>query len=102
MQERAHAVLEARQGKEPRLRAARQDGSYPRPMLCREHWVSLDGTWEFASDDKDQGVRERWFALPCNGAFNRQITVPFPPESAASGVGDRGIPPVVWYRRRIP
>jgi beta-galactosidase/beta-glucuronidase len=71
-------------------------------MLCREHWVSLDGTWEFASDEKDQGVRERWFALPCTAPFNRRITVPFPPESAASGIGDRGIPPVVWYRRRIP
>ena len=71
-------------------------------MLCREHWVSLDGTWEFASDEKDQGVRENWSALPCTGPFNREITVPFPPESPASGVGDRGIPPVVWYRRRIP
>ncbi|HEY0937233.1 MAG TPA: glycoside hydrolase family 2 TIM barrel-domain containing protein [Trebonia sp.] len=68
-------------------------------MLCRESWVSLDGTWEFASDEKDQGVRESWFARP--GPFNRRITVPFPPESPASGVGDRGIPPVVWYRRSI-
>ncbi len=90
------------EGKDHRLRATRQDGSYPRPMLCREHWVSLDGTWEFAFDDEDHGVRARWFAQPGAGPFTRRITVPFPPESPASGVGDRGIHPVVWYRRRIP
>ena len=84
------------------MRATRQDGSYPRPMLCREHWTSLDGTWEFASDDTDEGVAARWFDQPGTGPFTRQIRVPFPPESPASLIGDRGIHPVVWYRRRIP
>ena len=84
------------------MRATLQDGSYPRPMLCREHWVSLDGEWEFSYDDTDEGVAARWFDQPGPGPFTRQIRVPFPPESAASGIGDRGIHPVVWYRRRIP
>jgi beta-galactosidase/beta-glucuronidase len=84
------------------VRATLQDGSYPRPMLCREHWVSLDGEWEFGYDDTDEGVAGRWFAPSGTGLFSRQIRVPFPPESPASGIGDRGIHPVVWYRRRIP
>ena len=84
------------------MRATLQDGSYPRPMLCREHWISLDGEWEFSYDDTDEGVAARWFDQPGPGPFTRQIRVPFPPESPASGIGDRGIHPVVWYRRRIP
>jgi beta-galactosidase/beta-glucuronidase len=32
-------------------------------------------------------------------AFARTITVPFPPESPSSGIGDQGFHPVVWYRR---
>ncbi|CAA9534596.1 MAG: GH2, partial [uncultured Thermomicrobiales bacterium] len=31
--------------------------------------------------------------------FDRAITVPFPPESAASGIHDPAFHPVVWYRR---
>lgn len=71
-------------------------------MLCREHWISLDGEWEFGYDDTDVGVAARWFDQSGPGPFTRQIVVPFPPESPASGVGDPGIHPVVWYCRRIP
>jgi len=84
------------------VRATLQDGSYPRPMLCREHWISLDGTWEFGYDDDDEGVAARWFDQSASGPFTRQIRVPYPPESPASLIGDRQIHPVVWYRRRIP
>ena len=71
-------------------------------MLCREHWVSLDGTWEFAFDDTDEGVAAHWFDRRSAEPFTRRIAVPFPPESPASLIGDCGIHPVVWYRRRIP
>jgi beta-galactosidase/beta-glucuronidase len=71
-------------------------------MLCREHWVSLDGTWEFAFDDSDEGVAAHWFDRRSAEPFTHRIRVPFPPESPASLIGDRGIHPVVWYRRRIP
>jgi beta-galactosidase/beta-glucuronidase len=71
-------------------------------MLCREHWISLDGTWEFGYDDDDEGVAARWFDQSASGPFTRQIRVPYPPESPASLIGDRQIHPVVWYRRRIP
>jgi beta-galactosidase/beta-glucuronidase len=83
------------------LRATQQDGSYPRPMLCREQWASLDGSWQFAYDDGDAGLAARWFDPAAAEPFTRTIEVPYPPESPASGIGDRGIHPVVWYRRGI-
>jgi beta-galactosidase/beta-glucuronidase len=34
-----------------------------------------------------------------NRCLDREIVVPFPPESRASGIGDPAFHPVVWYRR---
>jgi beta-galactosidase/beta-glucuronidase len=84
------------------VKATQQDGSYPRPMLCREAWTSLDGTWQFAHDDAGRGLASRWFDPSNVEAFEQSIAVPFPPESPASGVEARGFHPVVWYRRVIP
>ena len=70
---------------------------HPRPQLVRERWTELDGAWGFAYDDDDAGLRAGWHhdAAP----FTRQIIVPFPPESTASGIGDISFHPIVWYRR---
>ncbi|MFJ5291346.1 glycoside hydrolase family 2 protein [Streptomyces sp. NPDC088348] len=83
------------------MRASEQEGTYPRPLMCREQWNSLDGTWDFGYDDADAGEREAWFSGPAAGGFDREITVPFPPEAPASGVGETAPHPIVWYRRRI-
>ncbi|CAN5184224.1 glycoside hydrolase family 2 TIM barrel-domain containing protein [soil metagenome] len=83
------------------MKATQQDGSYPRPMLCREAWTSLDGVWGFAHDDADAGLAARWFHPSSAVAFNQRIEVPFPPESPGSGVGATEFHPVVWYRRTI-
>lgn len=83
------------------LRATTQDGTYPRPRLVRENWTSLDGDWRFAYDDAGAGLRDRWFATDGDSSFPLTITVPFVPESAASGLGDTGYHAVVWYRRVI-
>ncbi|HEY4267193.1 MAG TPA: glycoside hydrolase family 2 TIM barrel-domain containing protein [Galbitalea sp.] len=79
-------------------RASQQDGTYPRPQLLRDHWTDLSGPWNFAHDDDDLGVDAGW---PADPRFDRTITVPFPPESRASGIGDRGFHPVVWYHREV-
>ena len=68
---------------------------YPRPMLRRELWQSLDGVWQFAFDDA-----QRW-QCPQDAVWDRQIKVPYPPESQASGIHDEGFHPVSWYRRRV-
>ncbi|MCG7392843.1 glycoside hydrolase family 2 [Microvirga sp. ACRRW] len=72
---------------------------HPRPQLRRTRWIDLCGTWAFAFDDDECGLVERWFdqAEP----FDRNILVPFPPESEKSGVHETGFHRVVWYRREI-
>src|SRR4051794_29301639 len=71
-------------------------------MLRRDGWTSLDGPWQFAHDDADRGRAEDWFAPATVAPFTREIQVPFPPESPASGIAERGFHPVVWYRRTLP
>ena len=83
------------------MKATQQDGTYPRPMLCREQYLNLDGAWDFAHDDADVGLTQRWFTPAAGTAFTRTIRVPYPPESPASGIGDAGIHPVLWYRRTV-
>lgn len=68
---------------------------HPRPQLSRSYYRLLDGLWEFAYDD------ESCQKHPSQVNFDRTIIVPFPPESPASGIGDTGFHPVVWYRRRF-
>lgn len=69
---------------------------HPRPQMARSRWIDLRGPWGFAYDDQNIGVDQRWqeYTEP----FDRTIIVPFPPESPASGIGDTGFHPVVWYR----
>ncbi|MDQ6754734.1 MAG: glycoside hydrolase family 2 [Actinomycetota bacterium] len=74
-------------------------GDYPRPQLVRPGWTELSGLWEFAYDDANEGLDERWHQI--EDAFDRTIRVPFPPESAASGIGDNSFHPVIWYRREM-
>ena len=70
---------------------------YPRPQFRRERWQNLNGEWEFAFDDKNEGIKSGLWqgktALPL------KINVPFTYEYPASGVGDAAQHDVVWYRR---
>ena len=85
-------------------RATAQDGTYPRPMLVRETWTDLGGTWQLAHDDERVGRARAWHRdldLDDREHFDLDVTVPFPPESPASGVGSTGFHPVLWYRRAL-
>lgn len=69
---------------------------YPRPQLERARWQSLDGPWRFRFDPA------RRFRHPDDiDHWPLTIEVPFPPESQASGIGDRGFNPVCWYQREF-
>lgn len=71
--------------------------SSPNPQFSRLNWVDLCGEWRFAFDYEDSGARERWFASV--DRLDRTITVPYPPESPLSGIGDRSFHPIAWYAR---
>ncbi|CAA9238521.1 MAG: GH2 [uncultured Corynebacteriales bacterium] len=75
-----------------------EPGTHPRPQLTRP-WVDLCGDWGFRTDDAETGRDEGWWHRP--EVFDRTIRVPYPPESAASGIAERGFHPVVWYRREF-
>lgn len=63
---------------------------YPRPNLVREQWQSLNGMWQLAEARADE-------APPLAKDLAERILVPFPIESALSGVG-RSMERA-WYRR---
>jgi len=69
----------------------------PNPQFRRDGWIDLCGAWGFAHDDADAGVAGNWWQRP--EVFDRQIVVPFPPESELSGLRETGFHPVIWYRR---
>lgn len=72
-----------------------RDPDHPRPQHRRHGWISLNGPWEFAIDSE-----ARW-QVPKDVAWDRSITVPFAPETPASGVGETGFFRACWYRRRF-
>ena len=62
---------------------------YPRPKMKREQWKNLNGLWDF----QISGKRGK-------GEYDDQILVPYPVESALSGVKKTvGAKNRVWYRR---
>ena len=71
--------------------------THPTPQFARPRWHELTGEWQFAFDPVDAGRDDHWESS--DAPFDRTITVPFPPESASSGIGDAGPHRVVWYRR---
>ena len=70
---------------------------HPRPQLQRPAWLNLNGTWQFEIDRSDTG-RERGLL---DAELASTITVPFAPETEASGIGDRDFLEAVWYRRTV-
>jgi beta-galactosidase/beta-glucuronidase len=65
---------------------------YPRPQMVRKEWRNLNGLWEYAVRPKGDDRPEK---------FNGQILVPYPIESALSGVMKRieNVAERLWYRR---
>lgn len=70
---------------------------HPRPQFQRERWLNLNGAWNFAFDFGLSGEQHGWPANP--DALDRQITVPFCPESRLSGVAHTDFIPAIWYHR---
>ncbi|HEY8744966.1 MAG TPA: sugar-binding domain-containing protein, partial [Chloroflexota bacterium] len=82
---------------------------HPNPIFSRADWQTLNGLWEFCFDPQNLGEQRRWWAAtgpstpggPGKAQFDRQITVPFPWESAASGIAEPSYQGVAWYRRTV-
>lgn len=70
---------------------------HPRPQLVRADWRNLNGAWEFEADPSDDGLACGLLDRP----LAESITVPFCPESVASGIGRTEAVAAVWYRRIV-
>jgi glycosyl hydrolase family 2 len=67
--------------------------AYPRPQMVRAHWVNLNGLWSYAITAKD---------APMPAEYQGHILVPYPLESALSGVQKPLRPDqALWYRHPI-
>jgi hypothetical protein len=66
---------------------------YPRPQMVRPGWTNLNGLWQYAITDSAAAAPDR---------YNGQMLVPYPLESALSGVGKRlGTAQALWYQRVV-
>lgn len=67
---------------------------YPRPDLVRNrNWMCLNGLWDYVVTDTTYSVPDQ---------FEGKILVPFPYESALSGVGKKLLPnQALWYKRKV-
>ncbi len=63
---------------------------YPRPQLTRAKWQNLNGVWEFAHANPGE-------APPVGKSLAERILVPYPVESALSGIMRHETQ--MWYRR---
>jgi hypothetical protein len=65
---------------------------YPRPQMVRSDWMNLNGLWDYALSDKEVAHPPTTYA--------GKILVPYPYESALSGIAGKSIPKQrLWYHR---
>ena len=65
---------------------------YPRPQMVRSNWLNLNGVWQFQPGQSNDPV-------PTGANLAGLILVPFPMESALSGVMQ--YTPYSWYRKKF-
>jgi hypothetical protein len=66
---------------------------YPRPQMVRANWVNLNGLWQYAITPRGGAQPEK---------YDGSILVPYPLESALSGVaGHLNADQWLWYRRQF-
>ena len=66
---------------------------YPRPQMVRSSWLNLNGVWSYMGRSAGAILP----APPPPGAYREQILVPYPVESALSGIAHHD--DEMWYRK---
>lgn len=69
---------------------------YPRPDFRRSAFQMLDGTYQFAFDDANQGLSHQWYLKK---ELEKSIEVPYCYQSEKSTIGTVSYHPIVWYSR---
>ncbi len=72
---------------------------HPRPQFARlADYLNLNGAWSFTFDFDRTGMERGYHE---SYGFDREINVPFCPESELSGVKHDGFIEAMWYHRKI-
>ncbi len=71
---------------------------YPRPQLVRDSYINLNGKWGFAMD-KGLSLPERGLFKLSN--YDKEIEIPFCPESQISGIAEKDFMHAVAYCKKI-
>ena len=69
-------------------------GEYPRPQMEREEWLNLNGVWDLRKAVEGE-------AYQAGFTYDKKILVPFPIESALSGIMEESDNQCYWYRRTL-
>jgi hypothetical protein len=73
---------------------------YPRPQMARERWMNLNGVWDYTGRPERDASRTKRTALPAPlpaSEYHERILVPYPTESALSGIQRHD--DQMWYRK---
>jgi len=65
---------------------------YPRPQMVRANWLNLNGVWDYLGRPDGAGPTP-----PAPHEYGERILVPYPPESALSGIQRHD--EQMWYRK---
>src|SRR6476660_1905976 len=66
---------------------------YPRPQMARTHWLNLNGVWDYTG----RSGKAVLATLPSENEYHERILVPYPTESALSGIQRHD--DQMWYRK---
>ncbi|HEX2213903.1 MAG TPA: glycoside hydrolase family 2 TIM barrel-domain containing protein, partial [Mycobacterium sp.] len=66
---------------------------YPRPQMARTRWLNLNGVWAYTGRSHDSALQ----TPPEADEYDEKILVPYPTESALSGVQRHD--DQMWYRK---
>ena len=66
---------------------------YPRPQMARKSWMNLNGVWEYTGRSGQAALA----APPLANEYRERILVPYPTESALSGIQRHD--DQMWYRK---
>lgn len=103
MQAPAEAVVQWHGGKPPPLSTPWTElvgpdnalPEYPRPQMTRSRWMNLNGVWEYTGRSGAAAAA----AAPVAADYRERILVPYPTESALSGIGRHD--EQMWYRKIV-
>jgi hypothetical protein len=68
---------------------------YPRPQMSRERWMNLNGVWGYTGRSSADTMK----SPPSSSEYDERILVPYPTESALSGIQRHD--DEMWYRKKF-